>query len=197
METHCWLDWTVALYSINGKGDYRQFVANRVRKIQEHNQAIWHHVPTARNLADVGSRGGGVATNQLWREGPTWLRNRSEWPTDVTLEAITETRAEAKVKQEILAVASVEKGEFDQLLNKFNLFKVLCLGAWKQRFIANARTKTEERKSGPVDTEEIKQVKLWWIKRAQLQSICKFVKWNRDFCCWPEPCGLWIPKKKR
>ena len=32
---HCWLDSTVALYWINGQGDFRQFVANRVAKIQE------------------------------------------------------------------------------------------------------------------------------------------------------------------
>ena len=170
VETFCWLDSTVALYWIKGKGDYRQFVANRVWKIQEHSQVSWHHVPTAQNPADVGSRGGVVATNQLWKEGPTWLRNRSEWPTDVTLEATAETRAEAKVKQEILAVASVEKDEFDQLLDKFSLVKVLRIGAWIQRFLDNCRTKPKERKSGPIDTEEIERVKLWWIKRAQLQA---------------------------
>ena len=27
-EVHCWLDSTVALYWINGQGEYRQFVAN-------------------------------------------------------------------------------------------------------------------------------------------------------------------------
>ena len=30
IETHCWSDSTVALHWINGSGDYRQFVSNRV-----------------------------------------------------------------------------------------------------------------------------------------------------------------------
>ena len=33
-----WLDSTVALHWILGNGQYRQFVANRVRKIREHPQ---------------------------------------------------------------------------------------------------------------------------------------------------------------
>jgi hypothetical protein len=33
-QQHCWLDSTVALYWIEGAGEYRQFVANRVAKIQ-------------------------------------------------------------------------------------------------------------------------------------------------------------------
>ena len=33
---YCWLDSTVALYWVNGRGEYRQFVANRVQKIKQH-----------------------------------------------------------------------------------------------------------------------------------------------------------------
>ena len=43
---HCWLDSTVALYWISGCGEHRQFVANRVPKINQHADVIWHHVPT-------------------------------------------------------------------------------------------------------------------------------------------------------
>ena len=125
-------------------------------------------MPTSQNPADLGSRGGSVAKNHLWREGPTWLNNRSEWPADVALEATVETRAEAKVKRENLAVTSVESDEFDQLLDKYDLFKVLRIGAWIQRFISNCRTKPVERASGPLVTEEIQRTKSWWIKRAQL-----------------------------
>ena len=39
--TYCWLDSTVALHWIRGGGEYRQFVANQVRKIQEHNIDAW------------------------------------------------------------------------------------------------------------------------------------------------------------
>ena len=63
VETHCWLDSTVALFWTRGKGEYRQFVANRVQKIQQHDKVVWHHVPTSQNPADLGSRGGSVAKN--------------------------------------------------------------------------------------------------------------------------------------
>ena len=36
VAVHCWSDSTVTLYWINGQGEYRQFVSNRVAKIKEH-----------------------------------------------------------------------------------------------------------------------------------------------------------------
>ena len=157
VETHCWLDSTVALFWIRGKGEYRQFVANRVQKIQQHDKVVWHHVPTSQNPADLGSRGGSVAKNHLWREGPTWLSNRSEWPADVALEATAETRAEAKVKREILAVTSVESDEFDQLLDKYDLFK--------QRYDNGKNTRTS---LGPATASVGQENK---IKVPRLQKI--------------------------
>ena len=41
----CWLVSTVALHWLNDNGEYRQFVANRVRKIQSHPNLLWRHVP--------------------------------------------------------------------------------------------------------------------------------------------------------
>ena len=64
IATHCWLDSTVALYWIQGRGDHRQFVANRVSKIQQHDHVTWHHVPISQNPADLGSRGGAVEDDQ-------------------------------------------------------------------------------------------------------------------------------------
>ena len=44
VSVHGWTDSAVALHWICGNGDYRQFVANRVRKILEHNIDAWRHV---------------------------------------------------------------------------------------------------------------------------------------------------------
>ena len=65
--------------------DERQFVSNRVHKIQQ------HHIPTEGNEADLGSRGG-YAINFSWKEGPAWLPS-------------PETTAKAKIKREVVAVA--------------------------------------------------------------------------------------------
>ena len=50
-----WLDSTVALYWINGKGSYKQFVSNRVADIPSKNYITCGHVSAAENLADLGS----------------------------------------------------------------------------------------------------------------------------------------------
>ena len=57
-EKHCWSDSTVALWWITGESEYKQFVANRVAKIQDAKGIEWHHVPTTENPADLRSRGG-------------------------------------------------------------------------------------------------------------------------------------------
>ena len=65
-KVYSWLDSTVALHWIRGNGEYKQFVGNRVKKIQE-KQITWRHVPTEENPADVGSRGGEVSKlTTLW-----------------------------------------------------------------------------------------------------------------------------------
>ena len=92
-EVHCWLDSTVALYWINGQGEYRQFVANRVKKIHEHERVIWHHVTTDQNPADLGSRGGYVTNSELWQHGPSWLSDKTKWPPEIALKPSKEIEA--------------------------------------------------------------------------------------------------------
>ena len=41
-----WLDSTVALFWINGSGQYKQFVENRVQKIRAQPEITWRYVPT-------------------------------------------------------------------------------------------------------------------------------------------------------
>ena len=165
--THCWLDSTVALYWIKGQGEYRQFVSNRVHKIQQHDQVKWHHVPTEDNPADLGSRGGNAVDSHLWKNGPTWLSDPSNWPPDIVLEPTIETMAEAKVNREIFSVAIPKDDALDHMLSSHALPRVLRVGAWVWRFIRNCRNQARNRTTGPISTEEIQHQELWWIKRAQ------------------------------
>ena len=75
-----WLDSSVALYWIQGSGQYKQFVENRVQKIVEHPEITWRHVPSQENPADVASRGGDVVFSGLWWNGPDWISDRERWP---------------------------------------------------------------------------------------------------------------------
>ena len=83
---HCWLDSSVALHWIGDRREYRQFVANRVRKIQTYPNVVLYHVPSTDNPADLESRGGSVIGAQLWLNGPTWLADPSQWPPEIVTE---------------------------------------------------------------------------------------------------------------
>ena len=75
-EPHCWLDSSVALHWIKGQGEYKQFLANRVHKIQTHTEITCRHIPTAENPAYLRSQGGSMTNAQLWWKGPEWLGHR-------------------------------------------------------------------------------------------------------------------------
>jgi hypothetical protein len=166
--TYCWLDSTVALHWIRGGGEYRQFVANRVRKIQEHKIDAWMYVPTAQNPADLGSRGGSVEGSELWWNGPQWLSDHDLWPANLVTTDSPESAAEAKVIREVIAVTSVaEPDEFDNLLAKYRLKKSLRVCVWVSRFVRSCRG---DKRLGPITATEMEEQLKWWIRRVQQRA---------------------------
>ena len=161
-----WLDSTVALHWINGGGNFKQFVANRVAKIKSNTQLEWRHVPTKENPADLGSRGGPVKGNQLWWKGPEWLADRKNWPCNIVTSATKESDAETKVIRKIFTATVEETTEVEGLLTKFDLWKTLRICSWIARFTFNCRSPNQKRR-GPLTTPEIATQRLLWIKRAQ------------------------------
>ncbi|XP_068708134.1 uncharacterized protein [Montipora foliosa] len=134
---YCWLDSSVALYWILGGGDYKQFVANRVRKIREHVEDIWRHVPTEDNPADLASRGGLVSKeNQLWWSGPEWLSDPRKWPENLVTAPSKECNQEVKTTKELFALAVNSDDELDELLVKSSYWKTLRVCAWIMRRLA-------------------------------------------------------------
>lgn len=65
-KTYVWLDSTVALHCISGRGDYKHFIQNRVMKIKEHENIIWQHISYEENADDLASRGEPVTESSLW-----------------------------------------------------------------------------------------------------------------------------------
>jgi hypothetical protein len=166
--TYYWLDSTVALHWICGGGEYRQFVANRVRKIQEHNIDAWRHVPTVDNPADIGSRGGSVENCELWWNGPTWLSNRELWPPNLVSKESVDSAAEAKVIRDVVALASVAEADaFDNLLAKYDLKKSLRVCVWISRFLRACRG---NKRVGPILTTGLEEQRKWWIRRVQQRA---------------------------
>ena len=163
-----WLDSTVALYWIKGRGSYKQFVTNRVNKINAKYYITWRHVGTEDNPADIGSRGCSPdKLDQGWKKGPDWLTQKDEWPEDKVLESSEVTEAEAKQKREVFGAAVVIKDEMDELLKKHSFWDVVRITTWIHRFAHNCRVKKTDRWTGPLKAEETQLQVRWWIKREQ------------------------------
>ena len=139
-DIQCWMDSTVALHWLRDQGEYRQFVTNRVRKIQSHPNTQWRHVPTTENPADLGSRGGSVTGLQLWWRGPEWLSALTSWPKDIVTQASQQSDAERKVQREIFAADIKISDKLDRVLEKFDLHKTLRVCAWFHVSFATAST---------------------------------------------------------
>ena len=167
---HGWLDSTVALHWIRGEGRYRQFVANRVSKIQQQSEIAWRHVPTEDNPADIASRGGSLSEKPQWWNGPEWLHDPCQWPDSFVTQPSPASEAEAKVAREVLCATKSNQvvDEFDQLLEKHDLHSTLRICAYIMRFTHNCRSK--EKKLCCLTAEEIDNSREWWIKRAQRNS---------------------------
>ena len=150
-----WTDSSVVLYWLNEKGNYKQFVGNRVNKIREKNFINWYSVPTKKNPSDIGSRGSlNVNISRVWWVGPSWLLDKTKWPDHPFITFTTESEKETKCIKELVttAIQSNETSEYHYLLSKYELHKTLRILAWIYRFMNNSR---KVKKSGPLTTEEI------------------------------------------
>ncbi|XP_068671446.1 uncharacterized protein [Montipora foliosa] len=166
-----WLDSTVALHWILGNGQYRQFVANRVRKIKEHADIRWRYVPTFDNPADQASRGGQVTNAKLWWNGPAWLSDPEKWPDNPVTAKSPASEEEANPIKEVLNLSqqqhNQDRNEFDELLERNDLRRALRAHAWVLRFT------TRRERRGPLTSQDTQEVKEWWIKRVQTQDMQK------------------------
>ena len=132
----------------------------------------WRHVPTDQNPADLGSRGGPVQYSSLWWNGPEWLQHRDAWPPILVTSVTPESRAEAKVIQEVLAATTVETetDDFDELLGRHDLRRTLRVCTWVTRFIRNC-LQGHPRATGPLTTAELEYRTKWWIRRVQSRAV--------------------------
>ena len=165
-----WTDSTVCLQWINGQGNYKQFVSNRVQKINQE-KIEWRYVPTHQNPADIGSRGKPreLQINETWMHGPGWLSEPEKWPGQVQIKLSEKSESESRRLKEVMKVAIPQKVDFiDSLLEKFQLSKTVRILAWVKRFInVFVRGKKVD---GPLTTEEVQEQMQFLIKRAQSES---------------------------
>ena len=118
-----WLDSLVALHWVRGNGQFKEFVANRVAKVQLQPEIKWLYVPTQDYPVDMASRGGGAVTTPLWWTGPEWLQDHDSWPSNPVTEPSADSDVEAKIIKKVLCVSQVDEktGSFDEHFERQDL----------------------------------------------------------------------------
>ena len=174
----CWLDSTVALHWLKDDGQYRQFVANRVRKMRSHENVLWRHVPTAENPADLGSRGGSVDGAKLWSDGPDWLSDESKWPPNIVTKASDTSEAEKRFLRELSAVGVETNDVLETVLSKFELCKTLRIFGWVIRFRNNCRNPSTK-VTGAITTDEVVKLEMVLVNQTQQRAV-NYLKFAED-----------------
>ncbi|XP_018403165.1 PREDICTED: uncharacterized protein LOC108780075 [Cyphomyrmex costatus] len=155
----------------------KTFVANRVAKIQELTQegAMWRHVPSEENPADLLSRGTTVADlhrNSLWWEGPAWIKEKGQCPKQ---SEIYDT--ELPEMRNILVALISARSSSAPLLPECESFNKLCRIAYcfrfasirKPPFIEKRLSKTHKDVKPPEIAELIRaeRVIVKWIQKEE------------------------------
>ena len=130
-----------------------------------HRLQTWRHVPSQENPADLASRGGDVEFSELWWHGPEWIAYHERWPHEQVIQPSVESTADVKVVKELFNVAVDVNDRLDGVLEKFELSKAMNSCAWTARFVRNSCF-PDQKVSGPLTTEELKNQHLFWVKRA-------------------------------
>lgn len=179
-----WLDSKTALWWINNRGEWKQFVRQRVNEILRiTRKEDWAHCPGEQNPADVGSRGelaSGLKENKLWWRGPAWLSGpKEEWPVAQICETPQSIDEEKKMTVTVTGVTSKFGISNVIEINAFSrLGRLLRVTAWVKRFLFNLqciRNDTEKRE-GMLCGSEIAEAERIWIKSSQDE-----LKSNRNY----------------
>ncbi|XP_046420473.1 uncharacterized protein LOC124179783 [Neodiprion fabricii] len=162
---YLWSDSTVTLTWIASSPNLRKiYVANRVTKIQNLTRnAVWLHVPSEHNPADLISRGMTFEdweTRDLWWHGPPWLKT-GEWPEQKTINIDT-----SEMKPSVVLISSKSTSD---VLRKFSTYgKLERVLAYCIRFRFNA---LGPKQSGSLTVEELEGAEKAIVKMTQRESF--------------------------
>ena len=119
LKPKCFANFQVVLFWIHGiDKEWKPFVRNRVDEIRRLVPAsCWSHCPGKDNPADIPSRGLTpleLSVNQLWRNGPEWLKTNIAFQEKQELfvmpeECATELRAKSQTAHNLLIAETLSK----------------------------------------------------------------------------------------
>ena len=196
-ETSCFTDSRVALHWIRGVDQqWKQFVENRVVSIRGlMPEQRWKHCPGKLNPADIPSRGmlpGELEKNQMWLNGPEWLRHSLDPPVSEKSQGMPEEclREQRNKKSHNLVTLQRRKKGIGQLINinhYSNLSRLLGTTARVLQFIHLIRGRGKEL------VELHQEAKLLWNKEAQveLEEDPQFQTWQKQLNLQRDEKSLW------
>lgn len=168
-EMYYWTDSTIVIDWIGSPSrKYNVFVANRIGEVQQLTTVeSWRHVGSKDNPADVLSRGidaRDIKNSTLWWEGPPWLReDKSRWP--VTKRISTSQEHLPEQRKAVITAATIRE-EFD-LMDRFSSYlRLVRVIATCLRFAYNSRPTCQQRRHGPLLSEELEKARKIIIKRV-------------------------------
>lgn len=130
VKIFAWSDSSITLAWIKNSRSKDKFIKTRVEEIKLYaSTAIWQHVRTKDNPADVASRGvfaNKLVEHELWWRGPKWLQGEEhQWPT------------QNSVKIDAVYVTTSKESHFlDEVILKYSsLTKLIRVVAYILRFI--------------------------------------------------------------
>ncbi|XP_078494000.1 uncharacterized protein LOC144749516, partial [Ciona intestinalis] len=184
-----WTDSTSVLqYVTNKSRRFHRFVANRLSVIHEFSKpSQWRHVDSARNAADVASRGLwpdqiDSAPALLWFNAPRFLlQSEAEWPVCPAVLKLSDVDPEVKRTCVVVAAVEPESG-IVQLLSRYSCFVRLQRAfAWLKRFACFFRNRYSRSVSrvlsvGPLKSCEREAAVLDIVKLVQRQYFCDIVE---------------------
>ncbi len=158
------------------------FVRNRIAAIQEAlPQALWRHISSGDNPADIASRGSSVddlISSSLWWSGPSWLScPENTWPA---AKASPLPRSLPGVKLTVLTAALTPVEDWD-LWRKFSSYTQLVrVYAWIQRFIYNCRSISDTLLYHTLTSDELIKSRSALIAIQQRDSYPEVFQWIRQ-----------------
>ena len=156
----------------------------------------WKYCPTTDNSSDRLTRGI-TAHTSLWKHGPTWLPNQSQWPSWPTTEVLPLSATEMSIDRcTAHGSVPVQQQGLRHLINPADfsiLPRLLCVTAYVFKFVQLLQKKVTQQ--GPVTAMEHDHAMTEWVKNRQsvvfhaevanLSSKSRHhTIWVYQFCCF-------------
>lgn len=173
-NVHLWTDSTVVLAWLSSHPSrWTTFVGNRVSSILSlFDNTHWAHVQSSANPGDIASRGltpRELACNELWSQGPLWLK-------DETIDYSRPRSIATNVEQRLVSNVATQTTQDDPLWTKYStLSRLLRVIAYCRRFLSWKKNKGKGY-STYLNKDELEQALLVCIKHVQSQEFGDQIK---------------------